>query len=657
MQIERAYEKEREEVEDSDGGGDDSDEEEEIKTKKGGKSKSSSRKRSKPPTSPNGAQPRIRSDKKKSIDNNKPNVSTRAIIEEELSKNKRKREDKIPPIEINDDDEDDDDSQPKKRTKSEKKTPVIDNTMNDECYFSKSPFYSRSTGEIVKTIFHSLSDILHQDSAKESLIHRAYARIATPVRDKNPSQRILSLHLTGGSGVGKTVSAEKFAYGLGVGPGTPYPNNYYHMNLGKYSDQSHAVAITGAAAGLVGYNDGNMVTKLKEIAKVDCPFIVLHMDEACKAHPAFMNGLNPLLSEGKIADVREAAPPFVIPNETLLIIIWTSNFGEDIADPTGDPESATRHVHALMRAKGYDHCDIGRMGGDPIFYKPLTADNMYSIIEKKGYSRLCHHPFSREFDVPVYKQRTSASLSLIDSVDSLDVRQPNLLIRNIMKTYKPELGVRHPLEKYKGELDELLTVAHLMVTLDSTVDDKKKKKKKKKRSTYWCRQIKITVEDRTNRDSFLMTNPWIAIAISLTQKNRDHLKRILDDPQQTILEYAVLKFYDKEHNKRLAYSILQPVSDSLLRTNSSPNVIPMVDDNDDDDMMSSSSSSSSSSLDTETVSLIKSQNEVLRGQYDSLTKDFKLMKRQLDVLLINQKTGNNAPVYQTITTTTSLQAI
>ncbi len=554
----------------------------------------------------------------------------------ESSKTKRKRNDN--------------EQETRKKAKSVKESSEcieINDESGEICYISKAPFYDRPPAIIVKSINDSLSEIMHQEAAVEEMIYRTYARISTPSRDKLASDRILSLHLTGGSGIGKTRSAEKLAYALGIGPGTQYPNHYHRINLSKYSDPSHAVSVTGAASGLIGSNEANLVTKLREIAKVSSPFIILHLDEACKAHPAYVNGLNPLLSEGIIADVKEQS--FSVPNETLFIILWTSNFGEGIKDPIGKPDEATSTVHKLMIEKGYDHCDIGRMGGDPIFFKPLTSDEMYNIIQKKGTSRLRLHNFSRRYGIPVYKQRAAPDTNIVDA------KQPNILIRNILKTYRPELGVRHPLEKYKSELEALLTVGDLMTAFGPTTEGQKKKKKPTaKPPTYWCRQIKVTPEDRADPEAFLNANPAIASAISQNLKNRSHLKRILDDPTQIVLEYAVLKFR-MDGYKMLAYNILQPISDQKLRADAvvamdideKPNSSMKLTIDDNGDMFISQPPSS------DAMTIIKLQNEVLQGQYDTLSKDVKTMKRQLDVLLINQR--NSPPVYQTITTTTSLQ--
>ena len=525
---------------------------------------------------------------------------------------------------------------PTKQQQQQQQQPVTVYEKENGYYVSRAAFYDRSPREIVEHLNHMLSEIMYQDSAIEELIFRIYARVMTPLRDINPSNRIFSMHLTGNSGIGKTKSAELLALALGIGPGTPYPLSYHHVNLSKYSDQSHAVAITGAASGLVGYNDDNLVTTLIKIAKEAAPFIVLHLDEACKAHAAFINGMNPLLSEGMFANVKEQR--FVVPEATILIILWTSNFAEGIDKPIENPERATKHVFALMREKGYDHCDIGRMGGDPIFYKPLSIDEMYGIIEKKGNSRLPLHPFSREFGVPTYRSDDSEKKMTMDA-------DTNIFIRNILRTYKPELGVRHPLEKYKSELDALLTVADLMAKIGGTPSNKKRKKRTHP-PIYWCRQIEITAEDRANREEFLASYPEIATALHQRRKNRMHFNRIFDDVTQPMLEYIVLKFY-KDGFKMLAYSILQPVSDQSIRaeddivTTKTTQAIEQQASHTKEGVYHASVDTANADYDETEIenalAMLKLQNQVLTTKFETLSRECKTMKLQLDVVYANQK--------------------
>lgn len=517
--------------------------------------------------------------------------------------------------------------EPSKDKRPTKKQLVIDDTSDEsdaidniipqqDGYVSTAAFYNRPAETIVRDLTTALSGVMHQDLAKEEVFYRLYARIATKKRPFHASQRIVSLHLTGGSGVGKTQTAEKLAHSLGVGPGTAFPNHYHHISLTKYSDQSHAVAITGVAGGLVGYNDANLVVTLQSIATISSPFIILHFDEACKAHPAFINGLNPLLSEGEFADVK--GKRFRVPDETLLIILWTSNFSEKFPDLfLTNPQAATRQVHEKMYAKGYDFCDIARMGGDPIFYRSLNTDDMYDIIDKNGNDRLSLHVFSCEYGVPSYREKHVAVATPVD--------RPNQLVRSVINTYRHELGVRFPMEKYRTELETLLTNAHLLAILHIK-NTKKNKDKKHKPPTYWCRQVSIEPEDRINREAFIARNKSLATALRQNIKNKKHLDHILDDPLKTTVDYAVLKFYT-QGNKMLAYSIFQPVTDIELVPATGLATVAITTMN-----ASSTSNMEVEYCTEEMFKSVQTQNSELSNKYETLILDFEQIKHQLSLL-------------------------
>ena len=524
-------------------------------------------------------------------------------------------------------------------------------------HVSVSNFYNSPPNLIMGNLKASLSGIMYQDNAIEELFNKVYARVATPMRDMDAAQRVIPVHLTGPSGVGKTKASEGLAYGLGVGPGTPFPDFYISINMTKYHDPSHVSTITGPGAGLVGYQDPTIPARLIALIKKlkdnedRPPVIVLQLDELCKAHASIMNGLNPLLSEGRIADVKENT--FIVPQDMLLIIIWTSNFGEGIADPGANTEEATRFVYRRMMDKGFDHCDIGRMGGDPIFFKPLSSTEMGCIIRKNGDTRVAMHPFSIKFGTPKYKIRRSALLS--DEGDGVDP-----FVRKIMEGYKFELGVRHPLEKYKTELDLLLNTASLLpCTVVTTADEnappmgiKKSRKTQDKAAAplYWYRQIRITDEDRADGiDAFLQRNKSLVIAKNQSYRNRSHLSRIFAEPTQNVIEYIVLKFHT-DHTKYLAYSILKPIPVVVAAPNSSDRMSLTTS--------SSSSSSSSSSYsemevieedraDQDTMHIIKLQNEVMRTQVDTLTRDLKSLRCQMDIILTTERIANEPTTKRT----------
>lgn len=458
-----------------------------------------------------------------------------------------------------------------------------------DVYVSHAEFYTTEGRATMRSLRQALSEVMCQEDAIEQVIYKLHAQALTPFRPAKPSDRICSLHLTGGSGVGKTETTRLLARYLGVGEGTRYTAQYRPISLSKYSDQSHAVALTGAAAGLLGHDNIDLVTQLIQAAArvdpdQDVPFIVLGLDEACKAHPAFMNSLNPLLSDGSIANVREQV--FTIPRGTLLIILWTSNFAEHICEPYADPEETTRYIYDRMRRKGYDNCDIARMGGDPIVYSPLSHSAMYTILERCGNARLGNHTFSRDYGVPRYQGPPTESV------------HNNSLILNILSTYKVELGVRHPLEKYKIAIEALLTTAVDVIecaeeargitTKLQLFDEDGDSAMLQGGPVYWCAQESLSIDDCADPERLCQAHPSVAAAISQNRRNRRVFEIIVKKAQQQKqesldCEYVTLRFRDHRGQTRNAYSVLQP--SPPLRVSNDDNNNNNNDDDDDDDVV------------------------------------------------------------------------
>lgn len=525
-------------------------------------------------------------------------------------------------------------------------------TLNDapDAYISKSAFYTEPGHCSMTALRDALRDIMRQEDAIEQVIYKLHAQALTPFRSPNAADRKCSLHLTGGSGVGKTKTTELLARFFQVGPGTRYPGQYKSISLAKYGDQSHAVAMTGAAAGLLGHDNQDFVATLIQAAKrvdpvEDNPFILLALDEADKAHPAFMNALNPLLSEGRIANVREQC--FTIPRGTLLIIVWVSNFAEHIMNPYENPEQTTRYIYDRMRRQGFDNCDIARMGGDPIVYNPLHRDDMYQILLGSGNERLEGHEFSRRFGVPRYSDRLTETASRAwmashaDTATAVVAGQSNVLILNILQTYKIELGVRHPLEKYKTEIEALLTSAIDVLDREETdrssssststklliLDDvfmdavdvesdgwqqQQQQQEEMEGPVYWCVRLEVTEEQRQQpRDQFLAMHPQLRTAIGQNRRNARVLETIFrQGSRYTMLEYVVLRFTTRRGQILYAYSLLQPVHQAeLLGASGSTSPVHVRDSR-----SSSSSGSSSSSNSEEDEKAVKKRRKAVVPQ-------------------------------------------
>jgi ATP-dependent Clp protease ATP-binding subunit ClpB len=141
--------------------------------------------------------------------------------------------------------------------------------------------------------------------------------------------------------------------------------------------------LIGAPPGYVGYDEGGQLTE----AVRRKPYSVVLFDEIEKAHPDVFNVLLQVLDDGRITDSQGRT---VDMKNT--IIILTSNLGSDIIldgiDDKGEiSEEARAGVNSLLR-RSFRPEFLNRLD-EIIFYKPLTRENMNSIVDLmlKGISK------------------------------------------------------------------------------------------------------------------------------------------------------------------------------------------------------------------------------------------------------------------------------
>ena len=515
----------------------------------------------------------------------------------------------------------------------------------DNCIKSDAPFYHDLEANFrrLDTAFES---IMKQDEAIEKIKDIVIARMLTPYRPKAAVNRIVQIHVDGPTGVGKTALGYAIAKFLGIGEGTAYPDQYLFVSLSKFLDSCHASSITGTSAGYLGFNSKDLVDmlegtkKLSDAVKNDepPPFTMLHFDEADKANPAFMNGLNPFLSEGSITNMK--GQNYTIPNGTVFVILWTSNYSEHFKEPLANPLKSIRKIHAMMRKSGFQDCDIARMGGDPILFKPFNSSDISEIITKKGGSRTPFHSFCLNFGNPRYLA---------------DVEE-NLLIKSITHAHSCKLGVRHPMNAHDLELDAFLTNALKLsrntlpkaLTSPDSLDRKllDSPQRIKSRPVYWCSKETISDEDReTSTAAYLIKYPHINAAVAQSKSNHERFERIFRDPSIKQLWFMILEF--KHNNQYFAGIHLLPlVSDNNTTANDDNE-----DDSDDDESMTLANVNDESpkmnilSMPTEW----KERTETLEQKYNHMETEFLRLKNDHAHLKIKFE---NFKILATDTTTT-----
>ena len=238
---------------------------------------------------------------------------------------------------------------------------------------------SRWTGIPVSKLMESekskllhLDDILHkrvvgQDEAVRK-VSQAILRSRAGISD--PNRPIGSFLFLGPTGVGKTELAKALAEAL-----FDDERAMIRIDMSEYMQKFSVSRLIGAPPGYVGYDEGGQLTE----AVRRKPYSVVLFDEIEKAHPDVFNVLLQVLDDGRITDSQGRT---VDMKNT--IIILTSNLGSDLIlegiDQNGEISDEARDgVNALLR-RSFRPEFLNRLD-EIIFYKPLTRENMYKIID------------------------------------------------------------------------------------------------------------------------------------------------------------------------------------------------------------------------------------------------------------------------------------
>ena len=217
-----------------------------------------------------------------------------------------------------------------------------------------------------------LDEVLHkrvvgQDEGVEKVTE---AIIRSKAGIKDPTKPIGSFMFLGPTGVGKTELAKALAEAL-----FDDESNMIRIDMSEYMEKYSVSRLIGAPPGYVGYDEGGQLTE----AVRRKPYSVVLFDEVEKAHPDVFNILLQVLDDGRITDSLGKTVDF---KNTILIM--TSNIGSqyllDGIDEKGNikPEAESmvmNDLRAHFRPEFLNRLD------ETILFKPLTKDNISSIIE------------------------------------------------------------------------------------------------------------------------------------------------------------------------------------------------------------------------------------------------------------------------------------
>ncbi len=217
-----------------------------------------------------------------------------------------------------------------------------------------------------------LEDILHQRVVGQDeavrLVSEAILRSRAGIAA--PDKPIGSFLFLGPTGVGKTELAKALSEAL-----FDSERNLVRIDMSEYMEKFSVSRLIGAPPGYVGYEEGGQLTE----AVRRHPYSVVLFDEVEKAHPDVFNVLLQVLDDGRITDSQGRTVDF---KNTILIL--TSNLGSQyLLDGIGSDgeisQYAKEQVEQLLR-QSFRPEFLNRLD-EIVFYKPLTRDNIFHIID------------------------------------------------------------------------------------------------------------------------------------------------------------------------------------------------------------------------------------------------------------------------------------
>ena len=159
--------------------------------------------------------------------------------------------------------------------------------------------------------------VVGQDDAVKKVV-RAIQRGRVGMKD--PNKPVFSGMLIGNSGVGKTELAKQIAKYL-----FDSEDSLIRLDMSEYMDKISMSKIQGSAPGYVGYEDANVLDRIRRK-----PYSVVLFDEIEKAHPEVFNIFLQMLDDGHVTDSHGRKVSF-----KNCIILMTSNVGTKLIKDFG----------------------------------------------------------------------------------------------------------------------------------------------------------------------------------------------------------------------------------------------------------------------------------------------------------------------------------
>jgi ATP-dependent Clp protease ATP-binding subunit ClpC len=216
--------------------------------------------------------------------------------------------------------------------------------------------------------------VIGQDDAVKKVV-KAIQRGRVGMKD--PNKPVFSGILIGNSGVGKTELAKQIAKYL-----FDSEDALIRLDMSEYMEKISLTRIQGSAPGYVGYDDSNVLDKIRRK-----PYSVVLFDEIEKAHSDIFNLFLQMLDDGHMTDSHGRKVSF-----KNCIILMTSNVGTRIVKDFGSgvgfstkakKENNTDEVKSILEKelkKKFAPEFINRID-EIIYFKDLGKDEILKIID------------------------------------------------------------------------------------------------------------------------------------------------------------------------------------------------------------------------------------------------------------------------------------
>ena len=204
--------------------------------------------------------------------------------------------------------------------KNNKQTVTEENVAEVVSMMTNIPVHKVSQNENTKLskMYENISGkVIGQDDAVKKIV-KAIQRGRVGMKD--PNKPIFSGILIGNSGVGKTELAKQIAKYM-----FESEDSLIRLDMSEYMEKISLTRIQGSAPGYVGYEDSNVLDKIRRK-----PYSVILFDEIEKAHSDVFNLFLQMLDDGHMTDSHGRKVSF-----KNCVILMTSNVGTRVVKDFG----------------------------------------------------------------------------------------------------------------------------------------------------------------------------------------------------------------------------------------------------------------------------------------------------------------------------------